>query len=242
MRVPRIYIPDITPAEDIVLLDGQAARHLIKVLRVTTEQPLILFDGSGTEYNAVVVETGTSSLKVQLLSTDSINRESGLCITLVQAISRGDRMDWLLQKTTELGVSNIYPVFSKRSMVKLDKKRLQTRMQHWQGIIIHACEQCGRNRLPHLNIPLGLSTAVEQLASNTSSYFLDANASLRFRQLLQTTSVNLFIGPEGGFEDAEKTFMIDHGVQPVSMGPRTLRTETAGISAVAALGTLWGDM
>ena len=151
-------------------------------------------------------------------------------------------MDWLLQKATELGVSTIYPVFSKRSMVKLDKKRLHTRMQHWQGIIIHACEQCGRNHLPLLNTPLGLSLAVEQLASNASSYFLDASASQRFRQLAQTNSVNLFIGPEGGFEDAEKTFMIDHGVQPVSMGPRVLRTETAGISAIAALGTLWGDM
>lgn len=242
MRTPRIYISDLDPAQNIIEIDGQAAKHLLRVLRVTPEQAVILFDGNGIECSAVILETGPSSLKARLLSSATINRESSLCITLFQAISRGDRMDWLLQKATELGVTEINPVFSQRSMVKLDKKRLETRMQHWRGIIIHACEQCGRNQLPVINTPVSLTSAIEQLPEKPASYFLDSTASLRFRQLIQTKSISLFVGPEGGFDEQEKMFMSDHGIQPVSMGPRTLRTETAGISAIAVLGALWGDI
>ena len=242
MRIPRIYIPNLDPEQSIVKIDGQPAKHLLKVLRVTPEQALVLFDGNNIECSAVVLETAPSSLKVRLLSSDTVNRESNLSITLVQAISRGDRMDWLLQKATELGASEIIPVFSQRSMVKLDKKRMQTRMQHWQGIVIHACEQCGRNQLPIINTPVSLSSAVEQLAEKPGSYFLDSATNLRLRQLTQTESINLFIGPEGGFDDQEKIFMADHGIQAVSMGPRILRTETAGIAAIAAIGALWGDI
>jgi 16S rRNA (uracil1498-N3)-methyltransferase len=242
MRIPRIYVSGLTAINDSVTLEGQAAKHLLQVLRVKPGQPVVIFDGSGTEYQAEILTAARGSVEASVISRAAVSRESNLSITLVQAISRGERMDWVLQKATELGVARIIPVFSKRSMVKLDKKRLESRIEHWQAILAHACEQCGRNRLPELATPMALTSVMDELPAESNSYYLEPDCDSRFRQLGRSETVNLFVGPEGGFDPEEKAFMTGKDVKPVYLGPRILRTETAGIAAIAALGVLWGDM
>jgi 16S rRNA (uracil1498-N3)-methyltransferase len=242
MRIPRIYVAGLTKVNDCVTLEGQAAKHLLQVLRVKPGQPVVIFDGGGTEYHAEVLSAARGSVEARIISKAAVSRESNLSITLVQAISRGERMDWVLQKATELGVVRIIPVFSKRSMVKLDQKRLGSRIDHWQAVLAHACEQSGRNRLPELAIPMALTSVMDELPAASDSFYLEPDCDSRFRQLRRSETVNLFVGPEGGFDPEEKVFMTGRGVKPVYLGPRILRTETAGIAAIAALGVLWGDM
>ena len=242
MRIPRIYVAGLTAINDSVTLEGQAAKHLLQVLRVKPGQPVVIFDGSGTEYQAEILTATRGSVEASVIARTAVSRESNLSITLVQAISRGERMDWVLQKATELGVASIIPVFSKRSMVKLDNKRLESRTEHWQAILAHACEQSGRSRLPALATPMTLTSVMSELPAGSDSYYLEPHCNSRFRQLDRSETVNLFVGPEGGFDPEEKAFMTGKGVKPVYLGPRILRTETAGIAAIAALGVLWGDM
>ena len=151
-------------------------------------------------------------------------------------------MDWTLQKATELGVTCIVPVFSQRSMVKLDNKRLKSRMQHWQGVIQHACEQCGRNILPELETPRSLAEMLQHLPEKSVNYYLEPESNQHLNSLSAADKVGLFVGPEGGFSPDEKTALQTHGVSPLNLGPRILRTETAAVAAIAAVGVLWGDL
>ena len=150
-------------------------------------------------------------------------------------------MDWLLQKATELGVSRIMPAYTKRSVVVLDDKRLQSRMLHWQGIITSACEQCGRNTLPELSSPVPLPEILTR-QSEQNCYYLDPDGTQRLGEIGELDSICFIIGPEGGFDTAEKELMSKRGITPLAMGPRILRTETAGITAIAAVAALWGDL
>ena len=159
-----------------------------------------------------------------------------------QAVDRrSERMDWVLQKATELGVSNIMPAYTKRSMVTLDEKRLQSRMRHWLGILTHACEQCGRNTLPTLSPPQTLPDILS-IQSPENCYYLEPDCDSHLRHINKPEKIILIIGPEGGFDPEERQLMKKHNVQPINMGPRILRTETAGIAALAAIGALWGDL
>jgi 16S rRNA (uracil1498-N3)-methyltransferase len=241
MRIPRVYLSDISPDTNEVTISGQTGTHLIKVLRVKNGHPVTLFDGRGTEYQAVITEVKRHHITLQINSFKRVSRESPLSITLVQGISRGERMDWVLQKATELGVCHIMPIYTNRSMVSLDEKRLSSRMSHWQGVITHACEQCGRNTLPELYLPTSLPGILDKL-SPSHCYYLEPDCDRHLNQIGKPEKLCLIIGPEGGFDKEERVLMGQHGITPLNMGPRILRTETAAIAALAAIGALWGDL
>lgn len=241
MRIHRVYFPELSADTNEVVISDKAAIHLIRVLRVKPGHQLILFDGRGSEYQATVTTIVRKTVMASIQHRKIISRESPLTITLIQGISRGERMDWLLQKATELGVSHIIPIYTKRSVVALDTKRLPSRMLHWQGIIASACEQCGRNTLPVLSQPITLPEVVARQPA-TNCYYLDPESTRRLGMIGKSDNISFIIGPEGGFETEEKELMNKGGITSLAMGPRILRTETAGITAIAAISALWGDL
>ena len=171
----------------------------------------------------------------------AIERESALDLTLVQGVSRGERMDWVMQKATELGVRRIVPVLTERTVVRLDDRHGQRKAQHWRAIVVAACEQCGRNRVPEVAVPQGLHEALRVLDSDATRVLLSPAGKLRVRDLPRPAKVTLLIGPEGGLADNEASAAVATGFQQVQLGPRILRTETAALAALAALQHDFGD-
>jgi 16S rRNA (uracil1498-N3)-methyltransferase len=239
----------LAPGEKINV-GGAAANHIARVLRLRTGDALTLFNGSGAEYGASIEEFRKDSVLVTVTDERQVERESPLMLTLAQGISRGERMDWILQKATELGVSRIVPVFTERSVVRLDAKQAQRKLQHWRGIAIAACEQCGRNRVPDLTLPVDihefLAGARESQAGTAAPpmhLLLSPTAELGIGDFAHTaTSVTVLIGPEGGLTEVEQESAIRAGFTPVRMGPRILRTETAAIAALTVLQQEFGDL
>jgi 16S rRNA (uracil1498-N3)-methyltransferase len=239
----------LAPGEKINV-GGAAANHIARVLRLRTGDALTLFNGSGAEYGASIEEFRKDSVLVTVTDERQVERESPLMLTLAQGISRGERMDWILQKATELGVSRIVPVFTERSVVRLDAKQAQRKLQHWRGIAIAACEQCGRNRVPDLTLPVDihefLAGARESHAGTAAPpmhLLLSPTAELGIGDFAHTaTSVTVLIGPEGGLTEVEQESAIRAGFTPVRMGPRILRTETAAIAALTVLQQEFGDL
>lgn len=242
MRNPRVYQPQSINVGQSLQLDDSGAHHIGKVLRMQAGQPLRLFNGEGGEYQATILAVDKKNVLVAVEQYLEDDRCSPLHTHLGQVISRGERMDFALQKAVELGVSEITPLFSMRSEVKLSGPRLDKRMQQWQHLIISACEQCGLNRLPTLNPP--------QVALQ---WFENSQASLKWllhpgetplKRLLgkdKPASVCLAIGPEGGFDDSEINAAKEAGFQAVAIGPRVFRTETAPTAALSLLQYQWGD-
>jgi 16S rRNA (uracil1498-N3)-methyltransferase len=243
MKCPRLYVPDPVSGPGDIELQGDAATHL-RVLRLRAGNPLILFDGRGGEYAAELLAAERRHVRVRVLEHRDVERESPLRLTLVQGISKGDRMDWTIQKAVELGVARILPVFTERSVVNLKGNRLEKKATHWRGIIRSACEQCGRNRLPELLDPLPLSGVGPLLAEQDLPLALDPSGgrSLQNFQVQAEESIALLVGPEGGLSEQELHWARDQGCQPLLLGPRVLRTETAGLAALAGLQLLWGDL
>jgi 16S rRNA (uracil1498-N3)-methyltransferase len=239
----------LAPGEKINV-GGAAANHIARVLRLRTGDALTLFNGSGAEYGASIEEFRKDSVLVTVTDERQVERESPLMLTLAQGISRGERMDWILQKATELGVSRIVPVFTERSVVRLDAKQAQRKLQHWRGIAIAACEQCGRNKVPDLTLPVDihefLAGARESQAGTAAPpmhLLLSPTAELGIGDFAHTaTSVTVLIGPEGGLTEVEQESAIRAGFTPVRMGPRILRTETAAIAALTVLQQEFGDL
>lgn len=240
MSTPRIFVDTELATGINIILDPRNYHHLIHVLRMQSDAEVILFNNRGGEYSGrLKVEKKSASVMIEsFLDTD---RESKLHLHLVQAVSRGDRMDVTLQKAVELGVTEISIVYSERSQ-KMDPKMREKKMAHWQGIVVSACEQSGRCTLPPLNAPL---TLVEWLASRKHDaalrYILDPRASGRFLPG-NRTGVMVLIGPEGGFSDEEIELAGKYDCTPVRLGPRILRTETAGIAALTICQSLGGDL
>ena len=223
-------------------LPPEAAHHALRVLRLRSGDELVLFDGLGGEYSGRVMEA-TEVLRVTLESKRDIEREAPLALTLVQALPAGDKMDWVVQKAVELGVTTIQPVQARRSVVRLTGERADKRLTHWQQVAISACEQCGRNRLPSIgavvDLPHYLAIAPEE---NETRLLLSPQRGVRLSALSRPAgAVTLLIGPEGGFDEGEETAAHSVGFQFVSLGSRVLRTETAGVAALAAILALWGD-
>ncbi len=223
-------------------LPTEAAHHAVRVLRLGEGDPITVIDGRGGEWFARLVRSGPS-VRAALESFDASDRSPPLSITLVQALPAADKMDWIVQKATELGVASIRPVAAKRSVVKLSGERMERRCKHWQQIAVSACEQCGMNRVPAvaslLDLPqyLGL-----EAPHNDMRLFLAPGAERPLRETKKPGgAVTLLIGPEGGFEEGEARAITAAGFTPVSLGPRVLRTETAGIAAISAMLALWGD-
>lgn len=241
MRIPRIYTSQILQENAELELEERAAHYLLKVLRMDAGRELVLFDGQGGEFPSVIADKTKSRVVVRTGIKQDINRESPLDTHLGIGISRGERMDWVLQKAAELGVTAITPVFSERTEVKLSGDRLDKRLQHWQNILISACEQCQRNILPILHLPCQLG---EFLANNTAEqrFVLHHRADTRLGDIPRPSSVSLLIGPEGGLSEDEIALASQYNFSPLKLGERVLRTETAPIAALAVIQHLWGDL
>ena len=241
MRLTRVFSDRPLGAHRELTLGASAAAHVGRVLRLGVGAELTVFDGSGGEYPATIVESRSSVLRVRLGEHCPLERESPLAVTLAQGLARGERMDWVLQKATELGVAVVAPLITERSVVKLDARQAAKRREHWRGVMIAACEQCGRNRLPDVRAPAPFDEWLRTAGSGVR-LLLDPTASSGLQAIGKPPALTLLIGPEGGLSPAERTLAIEAGFLPVRMGPRVLRTETAAIAAISALQALLGDL
>ena len=243
LGVTRVHIPHPPDADRALALPPPAVHHLLRVLRLKPGARLTLFTGDGREWPAEIVETAPRRVIVQPGPGDAIDRESPLDITLVQAIGKGRRMEYSLQKAVELGVRRIVPVLSRRCVVKLEEPRRENKREHWQAIAIAACEQCGRNRIPEVHPPVELNRYFETspLQAAEQGLFLDPDGTNALSRLTRPTRIRVLIGPEGGFTDEERIQALENGYLNLRLGKRILRTETAGPAIIATLQTLWGD-
>jgi len=241
MRTIRLYQPGLLAPGQSTPLCEDAANHAGKVLRMQPGDALELFNGDGHNYAAVITDVGKKQLRVEITNVSPNPVESPLKLHLGQGISRGDRMDFAIQKAVELGVSEITPLFTERCGVKLDAERLEKKREQWQKIVISACEQSGRSVVPPVHMPLTLEKWLAQ-PDDCLKLTLDPWTDATIKQLTPTHQLRLVIGPEGGFSDREVTATAQAGFQPVRLGPRVLRTETAALTAIAALQLQLGDL
>lgn len=236
----RLYLPAVLTEGETVALPEAVARHAVQVLRLGPGAPLTLFNGAGGEFEAVLDSVGKRAAAVRVGAHREVERESSLALTLAQCISKGERMDYTLQKAVELGAQRIVPLLSSRSVVKLDAQRWQKKQEHWQGVVIAACEQCGRNRLPEL---LPVQTLSSWLADSQGlRLVLAPGGAQTLRELASVAAASLLVGPEGGLSEGEIDEALRQGCVLVGLGARVLRTETAGVAALAAIQALWGDL
>lgn len=241
MRLHRVYTnQELQPGREVSIRD-RSAHYLTRVLRISAGQPICLFNGDGHDYAAEIVRPGKTQVIIDVNSRLPAARESNLSITVVQAISRGERMDQTLQKCTELGAQEFQPLFSERVEVKLRPEKLVKRMKHWQGVVVAACEQSGRAIVPRVLEPLNFGDWLYQSGPGFR-LVLAPGAERSLACINLPGQLELAVGPEGGFSDVELELMAGRSVQPVSLGPRVLRTETAAPAAVAVLQALAGDL
>ena len=241
--MPRFYCPPPLPLSGSFDLPPDAAHHAARVLRLREGDALQIFDGIGQECHGVITELSGKRVVVGDLAAVSVERESPLPVLLAQALSSSEKMDWVIQKATELGATEIQPLATERSVAKLSAERAAKRTEHWQQVVISACEQCGRNVLPKIHAPLDIMVWLQQMKAVADAKFIllpEGATSLQSQPKPQGQAV-LLIGAEGGFTKAESDFALQCGFAPIRMGTRVLRTETAAVAGLAALQTLWGD-
>jgi 16S rRNA (uracil1498-N3)-methyltransferase len=223
------------------VLPGDAGRHASRALRLREGDAVVLFNGSGGEFEGRIARIGRADVEVEVLGFSPVERESPLAITLVQGISSGDRMDLTIQKAVELGVAAIRPVLAERSVVKLKGERGDSRREHWQRVAASACEQCGRNRVPEIAAAVPVPDYVPQQTALKLLLAPGAQSGLHSVPIDANRPVILAAGPEAGFSPREEALLLSAGFMAVHLGPRVLRTETAGPAALAALNALYGD-
>ena len=242
MRIPRIFHPEKLSVDKSFDLSTAASHHLTKVLRLGEAHPLILFDGDGYDYHAIVTRLG-KTVRVNVNQAMEKNTESPVNIHLGQVISKGDKMEYTVQKAVELGVNAITPLFSERCDIRLNSERQAKKQRQWQLIIENACQQCGRSVVPVCHMPMQLNQWIE-----TNNYqlklMLEPTGSIKLSALPKNNiqSVSLLIGSEGGFSTAETTLANAHGFTAINLGKRILRTETAGVTMLAILQAQYGDL
>ena len=243
MRIPRICVFDPLEVGAEILLPPQAGEHLVRVLRLERGHPIVLFNGDGREFRAEISQLSKRAVSARVLEIAALqDRESPLQLTLAQGVARGDKMDLILQKATELGISRIVPLITERTEVKLDAERTARRLAHWQAVIASACEQSGRLRLPVIETPLRLGPWASALAASDGLRLtLDPNGTAAPRTLPTFTSAVLAVGPEGGLSDRDLKVLDQAHFIGLRLGPRILRTETAGLAAITALQAIHGD-
>lgn len=242
MRLTRCYVPPPLAAGQSRQLPQEVATHVARVLRARAGQLLTLFDGRGGEYDATIVQIDRRGVRVQIEVHRATERESPLPVTLLQALARGERMDFIVQKATELGVTAIIAMGGDRSVVRLEGEGLARRCEHWRAVAISACEQCGRNRIPTISATADLASACAQLDAASVRLLLAPDADQTLIALApQAARIALAVGPEGGFSDEERSLARQQGFQSCRLGPRVLRTETAPLAALAALQAVAGD-
>lgn len=244
MRVIRLFVDVPLQAGRELALPPEAAQHALRVLRLGVGDHVVLFNGHGAQYASRLTAVDRDTARARVEAVETPVRESPLRITLVQAVARGEKMDWIIQKATELGVARIQPVSTERSEVKLDLARGDRRLEHWRAVAVAACEQCGRNVLPTLDAPATLDACVAAHTADTSAtrWMLHPGGAARLRDAnLDSADLTLAVGPEGGFGDADLATLRSAGFRALALGPRILRTETAGLAAIAAMQAIAGD-
>jgi 16S rRNA (uracil1498-N3)-methyltransferase len=239
----RFYTPDKLTLGAIVNLPESAATHAARVLRLVEGDNAILFNGDGFDYACTLTAVKKSAVMAKVTASKAVENESPLNITLLQGISSGDRMDYTIQKAVELGVKRIQPISTERSVVKLNQERAQKRVAHWQNVVISACEQSGRSFVPAVAMPLTLTNWLASHPQQQSCRLqLNPIGATRFADINKPTSdIELLIGAEGGLSPNEIEIASSNGFQSIILGPRVLRTETAAVTAIASMHSLWGD-
>lgn len=238
--MPRFFVPEELSADTEIVLPEKTVRH-VQVLRLRVGDGLVLFNGNGKHYPARLTALDRRTARAAVLDECRADNESPLEITLLQAVSSGERMDFTVQKCTELGVRRIVPVSSSRSIVKLGAERADKKIQRWQEIAASACEQCGRDIVPEILPITDFQTALRRFDADLK-LLMGLAQSTRLTALEQPLRVVFLVGPEGGWTADEEAQAHQAGYCAVSLGRRVLRTETAGLAAIAAMQTLWGDM
>ena len=248
MRLTRVHIDaPLTPDSALQLPPG-AAQHLVRVLRLGVGAPLRLFNGRGGEHAAVIDGVHRDQVTVRVGAHDPVERESPLQVVLLQGLARGEKMDLVLQKATELGVAAIVPVQMARSTVRLDARQAEAKRRHWQSVVISACEQCGRNAIPEVSMPQAFGPSLSVAAAHRLILAPDESAQ-GLAQWLGTAGdlgpgqrIAMLVGPEGGFDATETSAAAAAGFLTCRLGPRVLRTETAGLAMLAILQSMAGDL
>jgi len=241
MNQPRFYCREALSPGAHIDLPEPVARHAVRVLRLPPGAAVVLFDGRGGEYDARIERIERDRVVATLGAWRDVERESGLAVTLIQAVQAGEKMDYTVQKAVELGVSHIVPVDSRRSVTRLAGERAAKRVAHWQGVAAAACEQCGRNQVPQLAPLEKLENWLARPANGVLRLILAPDAEQALVDLPPVSKVQMLIGAEGGLDPQEIVAAQQVGFKAVRMGPRILRTETAGLAALAAMQALWGD-
>ena len=239
--MPRFYVDFALSPDSVVELPDNVVRHL-NVLRVKNTEEIVLFNGNGKSYPALPEVLEKRRASVRILREEATDNESPLNITLVQAVSAAERMDFTLQKSVELGVAEIRPVISERCVVRLSGERAEKRVARWQEIVVSACEQSGRNIVPKVLPLTTYAQSLQQLPQETSKLLMSLNRAQKLSDIQpQSGKVVFMVGPEGGWTEKEEQQAFDAGFQSVTLGKRVLRTETASLAAIVAMQTLWGD-
>jgi 16S rRNA (uracil1498-N3)-methyltransferase len=242
MRLTRVYVAGPLVSGKRVKLEGNAASHITRVLRLRVGAALTLFDGAGGEYEASIDKAHAGEVTVAVGVHADAERESPLAITLAQGVSRGERMDLVVQKATELGVTQLVPVLTDRSVVRLSAQQADRKVNHWRAIAIAACEQCGRNRLPSIAAPVALGEFLKGAASGVRLVLSPVGSFALNDVPRPSEGLTVLVGPEGGLTDEEEHAAIVAGFTALRLGPRVLRTETAAIAALALLQSGFGDL
>ncbi|HTX23526.1 MAG TPA: 16S rRNA (uracil(1498)-N(3))-methyltransferase [Steroidobacteraceae bacterium] len=242
MRVTRVYIEEPLAPDSRVRLQGAPANHIRRVLRLAPGDALTVFDGRGGEYDARIDAWRKDTVLVAVGAHRAVEHESPLAVTLAQGVSRGERMDLVVQKATELGVRKIVPVLTERTVVRLGADQSDSKVRHWRGVAVGACEQCGRNAVPEIASPVTLPQFLRSIEPQGTRIVLSPEGGLRIRDLEPGGAVSLLIGPEGGLSEPERHAAIEAGFRALRLGPRVLRTETAAIASLAAIQQRLGDL
>ncbi len=244
MRLTRVYADQPLAPGARVTLPESAGAHLVRVLRLREGDACVLFNGDGHDYDARLLSAGKRGVEAEVDAMRIVDNESPLRLVLLQGIARGEKMDLILQKATELGVAAIAPVFADRTEVKLDGDRVEKRIAHWRSVVTAACEQSGRARVPDLWPPRGLAEAVASLDKDALKLTLDPVGEHQFATLSPSVDggIVIGIGPEGGWSEKDRIVLRTHGFTGLRLGPRVLRTETAGLAAISALQAKFGDL
>ena len=240
MRIPRFYDPQSLQLDQLIELNDAVVQHVCRALRMRVGDELILFNGDGLEYKAQLETVEKRRASARITQQDDRHIESPLDIRIRQSLSRGERMDYAVHKDTEMGMQQMFPLFSERCEVKLSTDRQDKRIRHWQQVAISACEQSGRCKVPTIGAPQTLEQWVKQEDAELK-LVLHHHTATPLAEMDAPESIALLIGPEGGLTEQEVELARDHGFQPVAFGPRVMRTETAPVAALALLQYLWGD-
>lgn len=243
MRLTRVHVATPLEAGRRESLKGDAANHIARVLRLGAGAAVTLFDGRGGEYRGLIEQVRKDCVVVEIGEWRAVERESPLSLTLAQGVSRGERMDWVVQKASELGVTRILPILTERSVVRLDTRQAARKSAHWRGIAVAACEQSGRNRVPEVAAPVSLGELLGSIESGLDRALLSPAGENTVAALERPAAgLIVLIGPEGGLAESERRSALDAGFRAVRLGPRVLRTETAAIAALTLLQHRFGDL